>query len=231
MTGLFVSGTDTGVGKTFIAAGIAAAIVRRGIRVGALKPVATGGEPFEDAEALLRAIGGGVPIERITPLHYPEPLAPCIAARRAGRPLRQVDFLAAVHEAIAWWSRRASFLVVEGVGGLLCPLADDSTVADLAIQLDYPLVIVARRALGTLNHTLLTVEAAQARGLRIAGIVLNGSEPTTDPIAESSAPEELVRRLPGIPILAECPHGVDPSDWLDRVDWVGLADRPRHRPA
>lgn len=239
MTGLFVTGTDTGVGKTHVAAAIASVVRRQGRArgVGVLKPVATGGTlvngpagptfQIDDAEALLTAIGGGVPIDRITPLHYPEPLAPCIAARRDGRPLRQTDLVAIVRDAIAWWSDRASILVVEGVGGLLCPLADDSTVADLAVELDYPILIVARRALGTLNHTLLTVEAARYRGLRIAGVVLNGSAPTTDPIAESTAADELARRLNGVPILAECPHGIDSSRILDSVDWIGLADHPR----
>ena len=227
IAGLFVTGTDTGVGKTVVAASIASLMARRGLPIGVLKPVATGALPIEDAEALLRAIGGGVAIERITPLHYPDPLAPCIAARRAGQPLRQADLVAIVRDALAWWSERAAQIVVEGVGGLLCPLADDSTVADLAVALDYPVVIVSRRALGTLNHTLLTVEAARHRGLRIAGIVLNGDRPTTDPLAESTAAEELARRLDGIPILAECPHGTDPAGPLDSVDWFGLADRPR----
>ncbi|MFO0960234.1 MAG: dethiobiotin synthase [Isosphaeraceae bacterium] len=229
MPGLFITGTDTGVGKTFIAAAIAAALARKGRKIGVLKPVATGGEPIEDAEALLSAIGGGVPIGRITPLHYPDPLAPCIAARLAGRPLRQADLMETVRRAIAWWAERSSMMVVEGVGGLLCPLADDSTVADLAIALDYPMILVARRALGTLNHTLLTVEAARDRGLRIAGIVLNGSTPTADPLAESTAPEELIRRLDGIPILAEIPHGDDPAAIIDPIDWIGLSQPPRAR--
>ena len=120
-------------------------------------------------------------------------------------------------------------MVVEGVGGLLCPLAEGMTVADLAIALDYPLVVVARRGLGTLNHTLLTVEAALARGLRVAGVVLNGSEPTADPLAEATNPGELARRLPGVAVLAEVPHGEDAltGGGLGVVDWWGRALVPR----
>src|SRR5262249_43300602 len=131
---------------------------------------AGGGSPSEsaawhcaDAEALLEAIGGGVALERVTPILFEEPLAPSVAARRQGRPLEPTVVLDAVREALAWWAGRADVMVVEGIGGLLCPLAEGTTVADLAVALDYPLVIVARRGLGTLNHTLLTAEAARLR--------------------------------------------------------------------
>ncbi len=121
-------------------------------------------------------------------------------------------------------------MVVEGVGGLLCPLAEGITVADLAVRLDYPLVVVARRGLGTLNHTLLTVEAAVSRSLRVAGVVLNGAEPTTDPIAEATNPSELARRLGPVPILAELPHdpgGEAAAVVLRGLDWYNRASRPR----
>src|SRR6516162_3253545 len=181
MTGLFVTGTDTGVGKTFVAAAIARSLIAAGREVGVLKPVATGAERVgegwrcADAEALIEAIGGGVPLDRVAPLRFEEPLAPSVAARRLGSPLDRARVLSVVGDALAWWAGRAEVMVVEGVGGLLCPLAEGTTVADLAVALDYPLVIVARRGLGTLNHTLLTVEAARLRGLRVAGVVLNGA--------------------------------------------------------
>ena len=109
--------------------------------------------------------------------------------------------------ALGWWAEHADVIVVEGVGGLLCPLAEGSTVADLAVALDYPLVIVARRGLGTLNHALLTVEAARLRGLRIAGIILNGSEPATNAAAEATNAVELAGRVAGVAVLADVPHG------------------------
>jgi dethiobiotin synthetase len=239
LSGLFVTGTDTGVGKTTVAAWIARELSRAGVRVGALKPVATGagriGEAWrcEDGEALIVAIGGGVELERVVPLIYEEPLAPVVAARRRGEPLAQERVWTAVARALAWWSERAEMVIVEGVGGLLCPLAEGTTVADLAIELDYPLVIVARRGLGTLNHTLLTIEAARRRGLRIAGVVLNAAAPPLHPLAEATNAEELARRLDEVPILAELPHVADRAKLSisgNTVDWKGRAAPPRLNP-
>ncbi len=236
LPGLFVVGTDTGVGKTQVASALARSLVRKGRRVGVLKPVATGatrlesGWRSEDAERLIEAIGGGLPVERVAPIVFEEPLAPSVAARRAGSLLTQGDVESAVNEALQWWSdREAEVMIVEGIGGLLCPLAEETTVADLAIALDFPLVIVARRGLGTLNHTLLTVEAARRRALRIAGLVLNSPEPPTGSLAESTAAEELSRRLPGVAILAELPHGETFAlpDCVDFVDWYEWAQAPR----
>ena len=231
LSGLFVVGTDTGVGKTFVAAAIARAMVGAGRKVGALKPVATGatreGGAWRcgDAEALIEAIGGGVGLDRVAPMVYEEPLAPPVAARRMGKPLERAELMRAVGAALAWWEGegRAEVMVVEGVGGLLCPLAEGMTVADLAVTLDYPLVVVARRGLGTINHTLLTLEAARMRGLRVAGVVLNGAIPTSDPIAEATNPGELARRLAGDAILAEVTHGENPPTAIDVLDWFGWA--------
>jgi len=228
LPGLFVTGTDTGVGKTRVASAIVRALVGSGRRVGVLKPVLSGSGRPDDADELIEAAGGGIPRERVSPLRYELPLAPCVAARLTGTPLLQSEVLRAVGEAIGWWADRADLLVVEGVGGLLCPLADDSTVADLALALDFPLVIVARRGLGTLNHALLTIEVARARSLRVAGIVLNGSEPATDPGAEATNPAELARRIGAIPILLDILHGEGiGGPAMGRVDWAGRALRPR----
>ncbi len=236
--GLFVVGSDTGVGKTRIAAGIARAMVREGRSVGVLKPVATGatreadGWKVDDAKQLIAAVGGDATIAEVCPIAFQEPLAPPVAARRSGRLLIADDVFDATSTAIRHWQdeRGVDVMVVEGVGGLLCPLAEGITVADLATRLDYPLVIVARRGLGTLNHTLLTVEAAVSRSLRVAGVVLNGAEPTIDPLAEGTNPSELARRLGPIPILADLPH--EPGDEaasvvLCGIDWYNRASRPR----
>lgn len=168
----------------------------------------------------------GLSLEQVTPLLYEEPLAPPVAARRRGIPLEFGTVLDATRNALAWWAGRADVVVVEGVGGLLCPIAEGATVADLAIALDFPLVVVARRALGTLNHTLLTVEAARWRGLRVAGVVLNGATPTADPIAEATNADELARRLDGVAILADVPHTGGLSGlWesLHGIDWYERA--------
>lgn len=240
--GLFITGTDTGVGKTRVAALIARHLRGQGRRVGVLKPVATGSEPgpdgtpiWPDAESLAEALGGGIPRERIAPLVFHEPLAPPVAARRAGAPLDHSRVVDASRDAIRWWrdERGAEVLVVEGVGGWLCPLAEESTVADLALELDFPLVLVARLGLGTLNHTLLTLESATRRGARIAGVVLNGSAPTVDPLAESTNPEELVRRLGvDIPLLAVMQHVNESAsgplwEYGNDVDWWSRAAIPR----
>lgn len=229
LPGLFVVGTDTGVGKTLVAAGIARALARSGRRVGVLKPVATGAERTgdawrcEDAEHLTAAAGVRPPLQKVVPLLFHEPLAPPVAARRAGLPLRHTRVVQAVGEALRWWGERADVMVVEGVGGLLCPLAEGTTVVDLAASLDLPLVIVARRGLGTLNHALMTVEAAHNRAIRIAGLVLNTPTPGDDGPAETTLAAELARRLPGVAILTELPYGTPPelSDRVGAVDWLG----------
>ena len=237
LPGLFVVGTDTGVGKTRLAAAIARTLTGQGRRVGVLKPVATGAAPEGnlgrrgDAEALIEAVGGGaVPRDRVCPIVFDEPLAPPVAARRSGSPLEPARVERAVSEALAWWADRADAMIVEGIGGLLCPLAEGTTVADLAVSLDYPLVIVARRGLGTLNHTLLTVEAARHRALRIAGVVLNAAEPATHSLAEATNADELARRLDLVPLLAEIDHSDIPDDFLravGAVDWWERAQASR----
>ncbi len=239
LPGLFVVGTDTGVGKTCVASAIARCLAREGRRVGVLKPVATGvprgAGRGEDADLLIAAAGGSIAPERVVPLAFEAPLAPVVAARRLGRRLEPAEVERALDAALAWWLDRADVMVVEGIGGLLTPLAEGTTVADLAIRLDYPLVVVARRALGTLNHTLLTIEAALRRGLRIVGIVLNGTAPAGDAgaqLAEATNGVELARRLDGIAVLAEVPfrdgsEGADAGDVLDGIDWSRRALLPR----
>jgi dethiobiotin synthetase len=241
LPGIFVTGTDTGVGKTRIASQLAARWTAEGRRVAVLKSVATGavwkdGRLLgEDTECLASAVGGEPPLERVTPLVFEPPLAPSVAARVGGEPLTFDRVGAEVREALAWWVRErgVEVAVVEGVGGLLCPLAEGATVADLAVWLDYPLLIVARNALGVLNHTLLTVEAALIRSLRVAGVVLNRCEPGEPSDAVRTNAEELSRRLPtGVPLLADLAFGESlalPGD-ARSVDWYGRAQPPRETP-
>jgi dethiobiotin synthetase len=248
LPGLFVVGTDTGVGKTRVAAAIARCLTREGRRVGVLKPIATGvaaGQGRgEDAMRLLAAVAGSdpgsspIPPERVVPIVYAEPLAPVVAARRQGGRLEAAEVDRAIDTAVRWWSERADVLVVEGIGGLLTPLAEGTTVADLAVRLDYPLVVVARRALGTLNHTLLTIEASCRRALRVAGIVLNSAVPAIgegEALAEATNADELARHLgldrSGIAVLAEVPFDggghPDVFECLGNIDWAGRAQPPR----
>lgn len=230
MRGLFVTGTDTGVGKTWVAAGIAAVLREAGYRVGVYKPVATGINPTHlvspesDVARLWEAAGCPAEPERVCPQVFAEPFAPPVAAARAGK---QVD-AALLRSGADWWADHCDVVVVEGIGGLLCPLTENETVADLAADLGFPLVVVARLGLGTLNHTLLTIEVAERRGLKIAGVVLNSPEPPSGDLAEQTNPQALKRRL-SCPILAQVRHGSSSADRrlsrreIARVRWYRLA--------
>ena len=172
MRGVFVTATDTGVGKTVVAAAILAALRARGDRVVAYKPVVTGTDdpvdpdwPPDDA---LLAAAAGMRAEDVTPARYGPAVSPHLAARLAGRPLDP----AALRAAFAERAAGGDTVVVEGVGGLLVPLTLDYLVRDLARDLALPLVVVARPGLGTINHTLLTLEVARAAGLAVAGVVV-----------------------------------------------------------
>jgi dethiobiotin synthetase len=179
------------------------------------KPVATGGVLVSPDTRLLSEAADCPDWPAITPWVFPEPAAPPVAARLQGTRLRLDDIAAAVRNQV----RPASALLVEGVGGLLCPLTDTETVADLCLELGLPLIIVTRRSLGTLNHTLLTVEVARRHGLSIAGVVVNETEPVRS-LAEKTNVEQLRQRLVE-PILAVVPHG-NVAGALGEIDWWRL---------
>jgi len=180
--GVFVTGTDTGVGKTVVACALAAWCRHQGLNVGVMKPVATGGRwvgagsarrcVSGDALALARAAGVEDPWPLINPVCFEEPLAPTTAAARAGRVIR----LNAVLDAFHALAERHEILIVEGIGGLLVPLTARACVADVAHAMRLPLVVVARPSLGTLNHTLLTLQCARAARLPVAGIIVNQAQ-------------------------------------------------------
>jgi dethiobiotin synthetase len=193
--GVFVTGTDTEIGKTVVAGGIARVLRARGFQVGVFKPVATGceirreGLVSPDAEFLAHCAEAPQDLKLICPVRYHRPLAPAEAARHERR---EVD-LAAIRESYRAISRRSDVMVVEGVGGLLVPLTEKFFVADLAVEFDLPVVIVARADLGTINHTLLTVEAVRARGLSIAAIVLNRYRADSATLAEETNPALIAK--------------------------------------
>lgn len=204
--GLFVVGTDTGVGKTLVAAGLLHAFARRRARVVGMKPVAAGAIPqpgdsgdgwaSEDALALRAASTITVPAALDNPVLLPEPLSPHLAAERAGRRI-EVDALIASYHALA---AQADVVVVEGAGGLLVPLSDTATGGDLAVALQLPLLLVVGIRLGCLNHALLTAEAIAARGLVLAGWVANRIDP--DMLCGDENVATLRRRLPA-PLWAD----------------------------
>jgi len=196
LRGLFVTGTDTGVGKTVVAAAICAALRARGERVAAFKPVVTGlDEPVDPAwppdHELLAAATGGAP-EQVAPYRFGPAASPHLAAELSRQWIHPPTLLAAARLA-----GEAGPLIVEGVGGLLVPLTADYAVADFAAELGLPLVVVARPGLGTINHTLLTLEAARTRELRVAAVVM------TPWPAEPSAVERSNRQT--IECLGRCP--------------------------
>ena len=171
--GVFVTGTDTGVGKTLVACALVRGLRRLGLDVGVMKPVETGvgAAGPRDALALREAAGVDDPLELVCPFALALPAAPTVAAAAEGRRIE----LDVIRRAFATLASRHGCVVAEGAGGLLVPVADGASMADLARELGLPLLVVARASLGTINHTLLTLEAARTRGLRVAGVVISHS--------------------------------------------------------
>ncbi len=204
--GLFITGTDTGVGKTVVAAALARLLRLRGINVGIMKPVTSGCSEAngvlrsDDAELLAWAAElDGVDSDS-APYLLRAPIAPSVAAEQEGV---RVDFavIAAAFERLAG---RHDFVIVEGAGGLMAPLSGGLMVADLVNRLGLPLLVVARPNLGTVNHTALTCFAARQLGISVAGVVVNGY-PAAPDLAESSAPH-LIDSLSGAPLLGLLPR-------------------------
>lgn len=173
--GFFITGTDTGVGKTLVACALLHALAARGFRVTGMKPVAAGATLMdgvrvnEDVEQLIAASNVSAPRDMINPYCFEPPIAPHIAAMRENNPIKSN----VLHENYRRLSALADIVVVEGAGGFCVPLNDDATSADLARELALPVVVVVGMRLGCLNHALLTAEAIRARGLTLAGWVAN----------------------------------------------------------
>lgn len=256
--GLLITGTDTGVGKTAATCAIAAALRREdGARVvGVSKPFITGcrrdreGLVGEDTEALAHFADSRHPLDVISPVRFAAPLAPAVAAEQAGR---DVD-LEAVRRSLTLIDGDSDLVLVEGVGGLLAPLAEKSpardgragwwTVLDLAAALDYPVLVVARAGLGTLNHTAMTTHLLRAAGCRIAGIIINGYEADAARTCDASMAfnRTWLPRFTGDPVAAVlplCPAGeVSPREGrlpqalieaAATCDWAYLSRPPRRR--
>ncbi len=222
--GLFITGTDTEIGKTYIAALIARSLVAAGHRVGVYKPAASGcsrqGESLvsDDALALWQAAGSPGTLAEVCPQTFAAPLAPHLAAAAEGKKLDA----ALLRSGLDIWLERSDVVLVEGAGGLMSPLGEDEFVADLAYDLGFPLVVVARNALGTINHVLQTLIAAATfrDGLNVAGIVLNETSPRgADSSLQTNASE--IRRLAVPPLLAEI--GYQASEFDPPVDWFQIA--------
>lgn len=198
---MFVTGTDTGVGKTLVSTMLAAGWAARGVRVGVMKPCETGCVPGgpEDAHALRRAAGDTGPLEETCVYALSRPLSPEEAGRVDGVEVDPARIVAAFARVRA----RSERVLVEGAGGLLVPVAPGLDIAGLAARLSLPLVVVARAGLGTVNHTRLTVEAARARGLAVRAVVLVRARSETDE-SEASNPAAIARWC-GVEVLGPIP--------------------------
>lgn len=201
--GLFITGTDTGIGKTFVGGGIAGVLRKRGKDVGVFKPMLSGvsrQDPMSDTNLLKNISGDHNTLEQITPFQFDEPLAPYIAAKRTGQSIS----LDAVMDEWEMIKDTHEYFIVEGAGGLGVPFGEDYVAADIAREIGFPLLIVARTGLGTVNHVWLTVQVAKNMGLHIAGIILNNINEKNQGIAEQTNPG-LIEEVTNIPVLAVLP--------------------------
>ena len=230
--GLFITGTDTGVGKTFVACCIVRELRATGKRIGVYKPAASGCERVdgtlvsEDAVALWEAAGRPKTLEAVCPQRFAAPLAPHLAAAAEGRRLDSKLMRTGLNA----WRDDSDFVVVEGAGGLMSPLGDAEYVADLAYEFGYPLIVVAPNILGVINQTLQTLVAASAfrSGLKVAGIVLNDVKPydfSNDPSMQSNRRE--LERHAKVPILATVRYLSEGFDRTAAWDLLGMVSDGR----
>jgi dethiobiotin synthetase len=200
----FVTGTDTDVGKTWVSVELVKAWREKGTDVVGMKPIACGDRT--DAELLQAVSGGGMGINEVNPVWLRPAVAPYTASMIEER---AVD-LALIRETFAILKARHGSIVVEGAGGWMVPILRDYAVADLAVELCLPVLVVAANRLGVLNHALLTVDAILARGLRCAGVVLNrpdfAAEEDAAQVTNAGVLEELLASR-GVPLLGEIEHG------------------------
>lgn len=211
-----VTGTDMGVGKTFIAAGLARMLRDRGLKVGVMKPIEVGwdhsdGDWPPDAENLREAADSDDALEDIVPYAFTDQLAPQLSADRLRTPIEPERIQASLLK----MRRKYDVVVVEGVGGLAVPLDDGFDLASLAVECELPLLIVARAHVGTLNHTFLTVHYARSRGLEVLGIVANRLDTSVeDPSTGTNA--MMMERMCKVPVLGTVPFRPE-ADHLDEI--------------
>ncbi len=206
---LFVTGTDTGVGKTAIACLLCRQARQSGLRVNVMKPFASGS--WDDARRLKKAAGTQAPLGQITPVFYRTPAATWAAALREKRPWKWRD----VDAAFARAQKNCDVLIVEGIGGALVPLNETCTVADLIARWNIPAIVVARWGLGTLNHTLLTLEALKQRKIRVAGLIFNQTTPGKMGFVEKT--NRLFFEKSGVPVLGGIRYAAKTSAVLNHL--------------
>ena len=202
-----MTGTDTGIGKTWVSALVIEELRKKGVEAVGLKPVLSGSR--EDAERLWEASGGALDLDAINPWWYKTPAAPLVASRIEGLTLEVEPMVEYVHKV----QSSHDFTLVEGVGGWEVPMGEDFSFQDYARALRFPVMVVAANWLGTINHTLLTVKAIQAAGLECIGVVLNHLEAERDVAATTN--RMILEELCPVPIIGEVLTDADWIDWTD----------------
>ncbi|MBI5101868.1 MAG: dethiobiotin synthase [Nitrospirae bacterium] len=205
--GFFITGTDTGVGKTLISGALIKTLGLMGLKTGGMKPIESGcgreGStlvPF-DGRSLKQTAHMDEPLSVITPCCFETPLAPLPASElEAGK-----ISIPAIRGAFLKLSKIYDALIVEGLGGILVPIRKNYAVIDLALEFGLPLIVVARPGLGTINHTMLTIYCALGRGLRVAGVIINYSMPPEHSLAEKTNPRVLSQICP-VPVIGTFPY-------------------------
>ena len=210
--GIFITGTDTGVGKTFIAVGLIKAIKKRGLNICPMKPVESGcsvrkGELIpEDAMKLISASGVTEMLDSINPYRLKHPLAPSVAAEIEGIKIDKKKIITAYK----YLSKKYDITIVEGAGGIMVPVYRKYLLLDLMTDLRLPVLVVARPGLGTINHTLLTIDAARNRGLKVSGVIINCVLGAKNGLSEQTNPD-VIEKLGSVPVLGNVPYSLNPD--------------------
>lgn len=208
MQGYFITGTDTEVGKTVATAVLGLLFQKQKKKISVMKPIASGGLGkdgkciSEDALFLKKILNLTEPLEMINPICLKHPLAPKVAAEYIGQ---DINISAIKSEYVDFQNRKLDYLLVEGVGGVMVPLKHDYLVLDMIKDFKFPVIIVARPNLGTINHTILTTSLLKQEQIPIAGIVFNYAKKQEKGIAERTNPNEI-KRLSGVRVLGEIPY-------------------------
>ncbi len=224
--GIFITGTDTGVGKTFVAAGLIKAIRGKGINVCPMKPVETGCKRRNgklipaDAVELLKASGIEESLDSVNPYRFRQPLAPAVAAEKEGVVIRKSRIISAYKRL----SKSYDFTLIEGAGGIMSPVYKEYLCLDMIKDLALPLIIVSRPGLGTINHTLLTIEAAKSRGINVYGVIINHVASTGKHLSEKSNPE-IIENISKVPILGIIPYFKNPASLRYQSLFHRIAER------
>ncbi len=223
---LFVTGTDTGCGKTVVTATLARALAAQGVDVGVMKPFASGIAPdspsdYDDIVFLQRAAGLCEPLDEVCPARFELPLAPANAAPLEKRTVEIERVIAAVRS----YLERHRIVLIEGIGGVAVPLRDHYLVSDFIRDLNIPTLVVARSTLGTINHTILTTRFLQSCGIGIAGIVFNRTSPGDMTLAEKVGPP-LAVSIAGVRDFGMLPHVASGLESLPSLDALPVKSEP-----